>query len=41
MTFGGLMWTTGVGAVGYRVIEGWSWVDSLDMAVITLSTVGF
>lgn len=41
MTSGGLMVTTGVGAVGYRMIEGWSWVDSLYMAVITLSTVGF
>lgn len=29
------------GTVGYRVIEGWSWIDSLYMAVITLSTVGF
>lgn len=29
------------GSVGYRVIEGWSWLDALYMTVITLSTVGF
>ncbi len=29
------------GTVGYRVIEGWSWLDSLYMTVITISTVGF
>lgn len=39
-----LLWLSGVtvlGTVGYHTIEGWSWVDSLYMAVITLSTVGF
>jgi voltage-gated potassium channel len=39
-----LFWLSGVtvlGTVGYRTIEGWSWIDSLYMAVITLSTVGF
>jgi voltage-gated potassium channel len=30
-----------IGTVGYHTIEGWSWIDSLYMAVITLSTVGF
>lgn len=30
-----------VGATGYRFIEGWSWLDSLYMTVITLSTVGY
>jgi voltage-gated potassium channel len=29
------------GAIGYRAIEHWSWLDSIYMAVITLSTVGF
>ena len=29
------------GAVGYRLIEGWSWFDSLYMTVITLATVGY
>ena len=29
------------GATGYRVVEGWSWFDSLYMSVITLTTVGF
>lgn len=30
-----------VGAVGYRLIEGWSWLDSFYMVLITLSTVGY
>jgi voltage-gated potassium channel len=29
------------GAAGYHFIEGWSWLDSLYMTVITLSTVGY
>lgn len=29
------------GTVGYQVVQGWDWVDSLYMTVITLSTVGF
>jgi voltage-gated potassium channel len=29
------------GAVGYRVIEGWSWFDSLYMSVITATCVGY
>ncbi len=30
-----------VGWVGYVLIEGWSWTDSVYMTVITISTVGF
>ncbi len=30
-----------VGVVGYRLIEGWNWSDSLYMTIITVSTVGF
>jgi voltage-gated potassium channel len=30
-----------VGGVGYRLIEGWSWIDSFYMAIITVTTVGF
>ena len=32
-----------IGAVGFKVIEGdgWSWLNSTYMAVITMSTVGF
>lgn len=29
------------GTVGYRVLEGWSWFDSLYMAVTTVTSVGF
>lgn len=29
------------GTVGYRMIEGWDWVTSLYMTVITVTTVGF
>lgn len=30
-----------LGTVGYALIEGWSWFDSLYMTVITMATVGF
>ncbi len=30
-----------VGAVGFRLIEGWSWSDSLYMVLITVTTVGY
>ncbi len=30
-----------VGTIGFKVIEGWSWFDSLYMSVITLATVGY
>lgn len=29
------------GIVGYRVIEGWSWLDSAWMVAITLTTIGY
>ena len=29
------------GTIGYRVIEGWPWIDSLYMTVITIATVGY
>ena len=29
------------GTVGYHVLEGWSWIDSLWMVVITLTTIGY
>lgn len=36
-----LLLLTFSGMVGYRLIEGWTWLDALYMTVITLSTVGF
>jgi voltage-gated potassium channel len=30
-----------VGGMGYRLIEGWSWVDAIYMSIITVTTVGF
>jgi voltage-gated potassium channel len=39
--FGLLLILTLSGTVGFRLIEGWSWGDSVYMTVITLSTVGF
>ena len=33
VVFSGILW--------YRFVEGWSWLDAIYMAVITLSTVGF
>ena len=32
---------TSIGTLGYRLIEGWSWIDSAYMTIITMSTVGF
>lgn len=29
------------GTIGYRLIEGWAWIDCLYMTIITMATVGF
>ncbi len=29
------------GTTGYHYLEGWSWIDSLWMVVITLTTIGY
>jgi voltage-gated potassium channel len=31
----------GIGAIGYRLIEGWPWLDCFYMTFITLATIGF
>jgi voltage-gated potassium channel len=30
-----------IGVVGFRIIEGWSWLDSVYMVVMTMATVGY
>ena len=30
-----------VGSIFYRLVEGWSWVDSLYFTIVTLTTVGY
>ena len=30
-----------LGTVAYRLIEGWSWIDSLYFSVVAITTVGF
>ncbi len=30
-----------IGAIGYHIIEGWNWFESLYMTIISFSTVGF
>ncbi len=41
VTSGLIAVTIGVGVLGYRLIEGWGWLDAFYMTVITLTTVGF
>jgi len=36
-----LLIVTSTGVVGYSIIEGWGFFDSLYMTIITLSTTGF
>lgn len=36
-----LLGLMGFGTLGYRLTEGWSWLDSVYMAVMVLTTVGF
>ncbi len=36
-----LLLTAVAGTVGYRVLEGWAWMDGLYMTIITMTTVGY
>lgn len=36
-----LLALTALGTLGYSIIEGWGWLDSLFMTVITLTTTGY
>ena len=38
---GGALLLVVIGTVGYRIIEDWSWVDSLYFSVVAVTTVGF
>ncbi|MBX2810323.1 MAG: NAD-binding protein [Myxococcales bacterium] len=40
-TFGCLFLVVAIGTIGYRYIEGWSWLKAIWMVVITLTTIGF
>lgn len=31
----------GLGTVFYKLVEGWSWIDSFYFTVVTLTTVGY
>jgi len=37
----GLLILAAIGTVGFHLIEGWSWLDSLYMVVITFSSIGY
>ena len=48
MLVGQLKWTfvaffaiSALGTLGYKLIEGWGWLDSAWMVMITLTTIGF
>src|SRR6201997_2684874 len=36
-----LLVVSAIGTVGYHIIEGWNWLDSLYMVVITFSSIGY
>src|SRR5690349_21640684 len=36
-----LLLLSAIGTFGYRIIEGWNWLDSLYMVVITFSSIGY
>jgi voltage-gated potassium channel len=36
-----LLVLSAIGTIGYHVVEGWSWLDSLYMVVITFSSIGY
>ncbi|HWC18071.1 MAG TPA: potassium channel protein [Terriglobales bacterium] len=37
----GLVVLSAIGTIGFHIIEGWSWLDSLFMVVITFSSIGY
>jgi voltage-gated potassium channel len=41
LPFALLVTLVAISTIGYRVIEGWGWVDALYMTVITLGTIGY
>jgi voltage-gated potassium channel len=36
-----LVFIVAIGVIGYRLIEGWSFIDAVYMTIITITTVGF
>jgi voltage-gated potassium channel len=41
IAFLALVGIIGTGTMGFRVVEGWSWFDSLYMTIISISTTGY
>jgi voltage-gated potassium channel len=41
IALGLLLVLLGIGTVGYRLIEGWTWLDGFYMTFITFTTIGF
>src|SRR5438270_420348 len=48
LVFGKVLWIglaivllSTIGTIGYHLIEGWSWLDSLYMVIITFSSIGY
>ena len=48
LVFGKVLWIglaivllSAIGTIGYHLLEGWSWLDSLYMVVITFSSIGY
>lgn len=39
--FSGMLFVLTVGTLGYKILEGWTWLDGFYMTVITITSIGF